>query len=60
MPRPQNVKDLERFLGMINYVGSVLSNLLDKNYIFRELLRKDIEWHWSEEREQCINNLKNV
>lgn len=58
MPRPQNVKDLERFLGMINYVGNFIPNLSDRNHILRELLRKDIEWHWSQEHEKSFNGLK--
>lgn len=59
MPRPQNVKDLERFLGLVNYVGSFIPNLSDKNYVLRLLLKKDVEWHWTEIHQKAFENLKN-
>lgn len=58
MPRPMNVKDLERFLGMVNYVGNFISNLSGRNHVLRELLKKDIEWHWNTEHEKAFNDLK--
>lgn len=58
MPTPKNVKDLERFLGLINYVGNFISNLSEKTHLLRELLKKNIEWHWDERHDNCFNELK--
>lgn len=58
MPEPKNVKDLERFLGLVTYVGSFVPNLSDKTHILRELLKKDIEWHWSEHHTNSFNMIK--
>ena len=58
MPTPKNTKDLERFLGLITYVGKFIKNLSDKTYPLRELLKKDVHWHWEDRHEQCFNTLK--
>jgi hypothetical protein len=46
MPKPQDVKELERFLGMVTYVAKFLPNLSDITAPLRELCKKDIAWHW--------------
>lgn len=58
MPMPLNVKDVERFLGLVTYVGKFVPNLSEKTSPLRELLRKDVEWHWNERHEQCFQNIK--
>lgn len=58
MPKPENTKDLERFLGLVTYVGSFIPNLSDKTHVLRELLRKDIAWHWNEVHDKCLYELK--
>ncbi|XP_063391344.1 uncharacterized protein K02A2.6-like [Cydia fagiglandana] len=40
MPTPVNRKDIERFLGLITYVGTFIPNLSDKTQPLRELLKK--------------------
>ena len=47
MPRPENVKDVQRFLGMVNYLGSYIENLSLRNRNLRELLKGEVQWHWS-------------
>ncbi|XP_059061148.1 uncharacterized protein K02A2.6-like, partial [Achroia grisella] len=58
MPIPKNKKDVERFLGMITYVSTFIPNLSDRTLPLRELLKKDISWHWNERHEECFNYLK--
>lgn len=58
MPKPENNKDLERFLGLVTYVGSFIPNLSEKTRVLRELLRKDIAWHWSDIHDKCLEELK--
>lgn len=58
MPKPENEKDLERFLGLVTYVGSFIPNLSERTHKLRELLRKDIEWHWDEVHDRCFEELQ--
>ena len=58
MPKPNNVKELQRFLGMVTYLGSFIENLSSKNKNLRELLKKEIQWHWSSNHEEEFRNLK--
>ncbi|CAB3223790.1 unnamed protein product [Arctia plantaginis] len=58
MPKPQSVKDLERFLGLVTYVGNFIPKLSDKTRPLRELLQKDIEWHWAEIHDSAFSELK--
>lgn len=58
MPTPKNVKDVERFLGLVTYVGNFIPNLSEKTTTLRELLKKDTEWHWDATHDQCFRELK--
>ena len=46
MPSPKNVKELRKFLGMINYLAKFIKNLSDEAMILRELDHKEVEWEW--------------
>lgn len=43
MPRPDNVKDLQRFLGMINYLDCFIDKSSLKTRNLRELLKNEVE-----------------
>ncbi|PIK48383.1 hypothetical protein BSL78_14743 [Apostichopus japonicus] len=60
LPKPESRKDLERFLGMIQYLGKFLPDLSQESAPPRVLLRKEIEWHWDTEQEQCFQRLKEL
>lgn len=51
MPIPKCQKDLQRFLGMINFLSPYIKNMSDETQVLRKLLKKDIIWSW----EQCHN-----
>ena len=55
---PQEKKELLRFIGMVNYLGKFISGLSDMTHLLRELLKKDIEWHWSCKHDQAFNKIK--
>ena len=40
MPLPESKKELQRFLGMINYLGKFVPNLSENTENFRKLFRK--------------------
>lgn len=58
MPIPKNVSELQRFLGMINYLGPFIQNMSSKNKRLRELLQKNIQWHWDKIHNDEFENLK--
>ncbi|UYV75562.1 K02A2.6-like, partial [Cordylochernes scorpioides] len=58
MPRPQDKKALQRFLGMVTYLAKFLPNLSDKTANMRLLLRKNEPWVWNDLRDRDYRNLK--
>lgn len=60
MPRPQCKKDVQRFMGMINYMGKFIPNLSEKIAPLRWLTEKKNEWDWNQEQEKAWQQLKKV
>ena len=44
MPIPSTVKELQRFMGMVNYLGKFLPSLSKVSEPLRKLLEKDAIW----------------
>lgn len=51
MESPKNVKELQRFLGMV-------PNMSERTAKVRELLKKDVEWIWLQAHETVFQELK--
>ena len=47
MKPPKNIKELKRFLGMINYLGKFIPNLSERYKILRDLEKKNTAWVWT-------------
>ena len=47
MKAPKNVKNLQQFLGLVNYVGKFCKGLSDKTHMLRQLEKKNTEWMWT-------------
>ncbi|KAF2904826.1 hypothetical protein ILUMI_01349 [Ignelater luminosus] len=60
MPSPTNKKELQRFLGMVTYVGKSIQNFSQITAPLRELLRKDIAWYWNKNKQNVIDYLKTI
>uniref|UniRef100_A0A914YQN2 RNA-directed DNA polymerase n=1 Tax=Panagrolaimus superbus TaxID=310955 RepID=A0A914YQN2_9BILA len=58
MPPPKNLKELEAFLGMVNYYGKFIKNLSTLASPLFELKKKDVEWSWKENHEQAFELIK--
>ena len=58
MPSPEDKPALLRFLGMVNYMSKFIPNLADLTQPLRELLHKEVEWHWSERQEKAFQAIK--
>src|SRR5436190_20045357 len=58
MQTPTNKKDVERFLGLITYVGKFIPKLSERTAALRVLLKKEVVWHWQEPQEKAFVDLK--
>ena len=58
MPSPADKPALLRFLGMVNYMSKFIPNLANLTQPLRELLHKEVEWHWSERQEKAFQAIK--
>ena len=46
-PRPQNIPELRRLLGVVNHVSKFAGpTLAEDSKALKELLKRDIEWTW--------------
>ena len=60
MPYPRNVKELQRFLGTINYLGKFIPILSEKTVNLRLLLEKDVEWSFDDQLKTDVDTLKKL
>ena len=60
MPCPQSREDLQRFLGMLTYLGKFIPNLSHIASPLRTLLEKNVEWHWQAEQANSFRSLKGL
>ena len=60
MPEPNNVKELQRFLGMITYLGKFIPKLSDETAPLRTLLEKDVIWTFDEPQRKAVQKLKEL
>ena len=58
MPSPKNVKELEAFIGKVNYYGKFLSNFSAKCEPLNRLRRHSVKWNWSTECQVAFDRLK--
>ena len=58
LPSPTNVKELQQFLGMVQYLASFIPNLSDKTSVLRDLIKKDVTWIWLDIHEKAFNEIK--
>ena len=58
MPQPQNKQDLQRLLGMVNYLSQYIPNMSEITSPLRALLKKDIQWTWYHEQQEALEKVK--
>ena len=59
MPLPENSDQLQKFLGMLNYLSRYIPNLSSVNKSVRELARAD-EYKWKPGHEKTLAKIKSV
>lgn len=55
---PTSVKELQRLLGMVNYLGKFIKKLSELTDPLRNLLHADYVWQWCSEHQQAFENIK--
>ena len=58
MNSPKTKQDLQRFLGLLTYLGAFIPNLSTQAAPLRDLLKKDTLFTWEEDHEQIFQTLK--
>ena len=60
MPTPNNVKPLQEFLGMIQYLSKFLPQLLTITAPLRKSEGKNTQWCWLSVRDETVAKLKQL
>ena len=58
--KPENVKELSSFLGMVTYYGKFLKNLATAAEPLQKLKRREEKWQWDEDQEKSFNDLRTM
>lgn len=58
MGRPKHKKDLQKFLGVINYVRQFIPNLAELTAPLRALIKKNIVFDWTERHTEAFKLIK--
>lgn len=56
--KPTCKQDVMRLLGMVNYIAKFSPRISETTAPLRELVRKNIEFHWLEQHDQAFDRLK--
>ena len=58
MPEPSTKQELQRFIGMIQYLAKFIPDLSEKAAPLRSLLKKNAAWQWNDEHQRAYQLLK--
>ena len=58
MPPPEDKKGMVFLLGFLNYVAKFIPNLSSTTQPIRELLKKELMFHWDQEQEAAFQLIK--
>lgn len=58
MPRPSNVEEVRRFLGLVSYYSRFFPDASTLTSPLRRLLRKRIKWEWTSKCESAFLKVK--
>ena len=58
MPAPRNPKEVKQFLGQVGYYRKFVPRFADISQVLTHLTKKDVEFKWTPECENCFQILK--
>ena len=58
LPRPTNIQELRRLLGMVNHIGKFAPDLADTTKPLHDHLKKENLWTWDTQQETAFQTLK--
>ena len=58
MPAPKNPKEVKQFLGLVGYYRKFILRFADISRVLTHLTKKDVEFKWTPEFENCFQILK--
>ena len=58
MPAPKNPKEVKQFLGLVGYYRKFVPRFVDISRVLTHLTKKDVEFKWTPECENCFQILK--
>lgn len=58
LEEPKNVKQIQKFLGMCNYLSKFIPQYSKTTEPLRELLKKENEWNWDVRQKDAFNEIK--
>ena len=58
MPKPRDVGELRRYLGMVQYLSRFIPHESTITAPLRELLKKEAEWSWNPEHDAALEKIK--
>ena len=58
MPAPKNPKEVKQFLGLVGYYRKFVPWFADISRVLTHLIKKDVEFKWTPECENCFQILK--
>jgi len=59
-PKPKNMKDIRKFLGLANYYRRFIKDFARVARPINMLMRKDMKWQWREEQQKAFDELKRI
>ena len=59
-PIPRTVKQLQAWIGLVNYYRSFIPRITDINAPLYQLVRKDKKWEWTPECQQAFDEIKRI
>ena len=57
---PNNVPELRRVMGMINYLGRFIPNLATEMHPMSDLLKSDSVWTWGPPQQKAFDKVKGI
>jgi len=57
-PQPKSVKDIQKFLGLVNYYCQFIKGFTSIARSLHDMVKKNQKWEWTEKQEEAFRMLK--